>query len=107
MRNTGLLVLILCLCGCSAMLVGGGTATGSSPANSSVQASDAALAGAVRDRFAADARLSGQAIDVRVYKGTVTLTGSVASYAEREQAGKLASDTGGVRAVNNQIVVNR
>jgi osmotically-inducible protein OsmY len=44
-------------------------------------------------------------IGVRTWKGTVTLSGTVGSYVARDQAEALAKDTGGVRAVNNHIVI--
>jgi osmotically-inducible protein OsmY len=42
---------------------------------------------------------------VRTYEGTVTLTGTVGSFVARDQAGRIAKQTSGVKNVNNQIVV--
>jgi osmotically-inducible protein OsmY len=44
-------------------------------------------------------------IGVRTWEGTVTLTGTVGSYIARDQAESIAKGTGGVKAVNNLIVV--
>jgi osmotically-inducible protein OsmY len=46
-------------------------------------------------------------INVRTYKGIVTLTGSVGNYVARNQAGSIAKASTGVEIVNNQIVVDK
>ena len=42
---------------------------------------------------------------MRTYENKVTLSGTVGSYGAREMAEKLAIDTDGVKAVDNQIKV--
>jgi osmotically-inducible protein OsmY len=44
-------------------------------------------------------------IGVRTYKATVTLTGTVGTIAARNQAESIARGVDGVKAVNNQIVI--
>lgn len=99
-----LLMLALALnSGCTAMVLGGGS---SAPAQSGAAAnSDAAIATGVREHFASDSTLATYNLGVRSYSGNVTLTGSVDNYVAREQAGRLAKATAGVKTVSNQIVV--
>lgn len=108
MRSTLLLVLLMMLSGCTALMVGGGTGAyehrkDDRPA--SVVTSDSAITSKIKGKYAADSVVSVFDIGVRTYEGTVTLTGRVGSYAARNQAHALAKGTGGVVAVNNQIVI--
>jgi len=83
------------LSGCTALVVGGastgGYQAGKDERSSAVLASDSAIFN----------------INVRAYKGIVTLTGSVGDYVARNQAGSIAKATTGVEVVNNQIVVEK
>ena len=109
MRSTVLLVSLMMLSGCTALMVGG-AGTGSyehrkDDRPASVVTSDSAITSKITGKYAADSVVSVFDIGVRTYKGTVTLTGKVGSYAARNQAHALAKGTGGVVAVNNQIVI--
>lgn len=103
-----LLALIL-LSGCTALVVGGAAAgayqLGKDEREPAVVASDSAITTKIMGKYVADSVVSVFNIGVRTYEGTVTLTGTVGSFVARDQAGRLASDTGSVRNVNNQIVV--
>jgi len=106
MRISSVLLLVLLLSGCTALAVGGssgGSQQGGSARPSSVVSSDNAITASIKAEFAADSTVSGFNVGVRTYKGTVTLTGSVGSLVAREQAVRLARNTSGVVAVNNQI----
>jgi len=103
-----LLALIL-VSGCSALVVGGtgagGYQAGEDKREPSAQASDSAISAKINGRFSTDPVVNEFNIGVRTYEGTVTLTGTVAEFGARDQAGKIAKDTDGVVIVNNQIVV--
>jgi hyperosmotically inducible protein len=108
MRITGLLVSLFLLAGCSAYMVGGGSASsqhGKDDRPASVVASDSAITTKIRGKYATDSVVSVFNIYVRTYKGTVTLGGAVGSYVARDRAAALAKDTDGVIAVNNQITI--
>ena len=108
MRISGLLVSLFLLAGCSAFMVGGGSAGshhGKDDRPASVTASDSAITTKIRGKYAADSVVSVFNIYVRTYKGTVTLSGAVGSYVARDRAAALAKDTDGVIAVNNQIII--
>jgi hyperosmotically inducible protein len=101
-------MMTLVLAGCSALVVSGssgGYHQGSSERSTSVESADNAITAAIRAEFAADSMVGGFNIRVRTYKGTVTLSGLVGSLAAREQAVRLATNTNGVVAVNNQISI--
>ena len=109
MRLLVILLFGITLSGCSALMMGGGS-TGGSPAqkdrpSNSSQSADSAITARVRNRHAADPVVSKFALGVRTSGGMVTLSGTVATYAARETAEKLAMATDGVRAVDNQITV--
>jgi hyperosmotically inducible protein len=67
--------------------------------------SDAAITSKVKARLAGKQGLSSFDIHVKTDSGVVTLTGTVDSQAQRKRAGEVASDTGGVKGVNNNIEV--
>jgi len=78
----------------------------SDAANSAVDAtSDAALTATVKTKLLADTRTSGLKIDVDTKDKVVTLTGRVASAAERRTAVQIAKDTDGVRNVRDNLTV--
>jgi osmotically-inducible protein OsmY len=97
------------LSGCTALVVGGGTAggyqSGKDERTSSVVASDSAITSKIKGKYAADSTVSVFNIGVRTYEGTVFLSGAVDSFVARDQAVKLAKQTSGVTAVNSQIVI--
>ena len=108
----GIIVLaVFLLSGCTALVVGGSSAggyqAGREQRGSAVVETDAAIATEIRRKFGADAAVNMFNIDVRTYKGIVTLTGSVGNYVARNQAGNIAKATRGVEVVNNQIVVDK
>ena len=108
MRTLSILMMTLVLAGCSALAVSGssgGYQQGSSGRSTSVESADNAITATIRAEFAADSMVGGFNVGVRTYKGTVTLSGLVGSLAAREQAVRLARNTNGVVAVNNQISI--
>jgi hypothetical protein len=109
MRITVLLVSLMMLSGCTALMVGGGSSGAyehrKDERSASVVTSDTAITSKIKGKYAADPVVSVFDIGVRTYKGTVTLTGKVGSYTARNQAHALAKGTGGVVAVNNQVVI--
>lgn len=109
MRTVAVLISLMFLSACTAFMVGGtganGYQAGKDERTASVVASDSAITTKIKSKYVADSTVSVFNIGVRTWKGTVTLTGAVGSYAARDQAVMLARDTGGVVAVNNQIVI--
>jgi hyperosmotically inducible protein len=109
MRITVVLLLLLSLSGCTAMLVGGaavgGYQLGKDDREPAVVASDSAITTKIKSKYVADSIVSAFDVSVRTYEGVVTLTGTVGSFVARDQAVKLAKETGGVISVNNQVLV--
>lgn len=98
-----IVVLVLVFAGgCTAMVLGGGSST--NPAGATTGA-DAEITAKIRQHFASDSTIAAYNLGIRTYAGNVTLTGKVENYVAREQAGRLAKATTGVRTVTNQIVV--
>jgi hyperosmotically inducible protein len=79
------------------------TAPGDMPAGDAVR--DAALTAAVKTKLLADPKVSGLKIDVDTRNGVVTLTGTVRSQAEKDEAVRLARETDSVRNVTDQITI--
>jgi hyperosmotically inducible protein len=69
--------------------------------------SDAAVTAAVKTKFLADAGVSGLEIDVDTKDRVVTLSGAVATAAEKQRALELARDTEGVKSVVDRLKVKR
>jgi len=65
------------------------------------------LAEAVRNRLAEDESLAGIRLDVRAEAGTVILNGQVSTEEQRRRAEELAGTTPGVRAVRNELTLQR
>jgi len=109
MRILTILASILFLSGCTALMVGGaavgGYQLGKDEREPGVVASDSAITTKIKGKYVADSVVSVFNIGVRTWEGTVTLSGTVGSYVARDQAGKLAKETAGVKAVNNHIIV--
>jgi hyperosmotically inducible protein len=70
-------------------------------------AKDAAITTAVKSKLLADPDVGGLKIDVDTRGGVVTLTGTVASRAEADQAVKIARGTDGVDRVMDNLKVGR
>ena len=66
---------------------------------------DAAITSAVKTKFLADTKVSGMKIDVDTTGGVVTLTGTVASAAEKAEAIRLAKTTSGVKSVVDKLTI--
>jgi osmotically-inducible protein OsmY len=64
---------------------------------------DAWITTKLQSKYYLDDDVRGRTIDVTTQNGVVTLTGSVASEAERRQALALARNTNGVRSVNDSL----
>jgi osmotically-inducible protein OsmY len=112
-RKTGILAVaaaLAMLTGCSAMLIGEGSAEsppiGSDSRETAQMAADGALADAVTSAIAADSTLRATNLAVSARSGIVTLGGSVSSFEARDQAVRVAAGVSGVSRVNNQIRVN-
>jgi hypothetical protein len=67
--------------------------------------SDDAIATDIKARMFSDSQLKDSSVQVSVSKGQVTLSGSVPSDAAHFEAFKLATDTKGVKGVNDQLAV--
>jgi len=66
---------------------------------------DASITDAIKASLTSDSQLSGQRVDVTVSNGEVTLSGEVSSDAAHLQAYKLATETAGVKKVNDLLQV--
>lgn len=66
---------------------------------------DASITDALRANLSSDSQLSGQRVDVTVSNGEVTLSGEVSTDAAHLQAYKLATETAGVKKVNDLLQV--
>lgn len=109
MRIAIIFLSMFALQGCTALVVGGAAAgayqLGKDDREPSVVASDSAITTKIKGEYVVDSEVSVFNIGVRTYEGTVTLTGTVGSFVARDQAGRIAKETSGVKNVNNQIVV--
>ena len=68
-------------------------------------AADAALTAKIKSKMALDDTIEAAAIDVDTTGGVVTLTGTVASDAQRQRAMHLARETDGVTSVVDRLSV--
>jgi hyperosmotically inducible protein len=75
----------------------------SEPSRKAVDAKDADIKKAVKDRLTKDAQLKKAGIDVRADNGVVTLTGDVGTVRESARASEVARGVPGVRAVKNEL----
>jgi len=66
---------------------------------------DAAITAAVKSKLLADSLVGGLKIDVDTRDGVVSLSGSVKSQADKDQAVRLARETSGVKDVQDNLVV--
>ena len=102
------LTAALILAGCSSLMMSGGGGSygsGSDERSSTELAKDTAITTAVKARHMDDPTVNMFEIGVRTVNGQVTLTGTVGSYAARNQAYRLARQVDGVTSVVNQIRV--
>jgi len=109
MRVLVILLFGIILSGCSGLMMTGassGSTVDKDRPSQSLQSSDAAITARVESRHAADSLVSMFDVKVQTSGAKVTLSGTVASYAAREAAEKLAISTDGVKAVDNQIKVD-
>jgi hyperosmotically inducible protein len=67
---------------------------------------DATTTAAVKSKLVANTNTEGLKIDVDTNDDVVTLSGRVASAQERDLAGEIAKNTGDVKAVRNNLVVD-
>jgi hyperosmotically inducible protein len=70
-----------------------------------VVVTDAALTVAVKTKLLGDPKVSGLKIDVDSKEGVVTLTGTVKSQAEKDEALRLARETDSVRNVVDKLAI--
>lgn len=109
MRLVATLLILVLMSACTALVVGGAAVGGYQPGKDerepAVVASDSAITAMIKGQFVADTTVGVFNISVRTYEGSVTLTGAVGNYVTRDQAGRIAKGTKGVKSVNNQIVV--
>lgn len=68
---------------------------------------DSAITTAVKARFVDSSMVDANAISVETMKGTVMLTGFAKNTAEKTNAEALAWKVGGVKAVKNEIALQR
>lgn len=68
-------------------------------------ATDAAITARIKTKLTSDPELNPIRIDVDTVNGQVTLTGTVPSEAEKQEAGDLARSTKGVKSVENLLQV--
>jgi osmotically-inducible protein OsmY len=109
MRIFILLVLVICLGGCTGLLVSDsrsrvpvlepGESTGRS-------ARDNAIVTELQQNLDRDTELRNYTIGIHIREGAVTLSGAVGSYNARDRAVAIARRTNGVRSVQNRMVVN-
>ena len=88
-----------------------GAKVGEKTAQTANQARDAVTQGTltakIKSKMALDDLVKASAIDVDTQNGVVTLTGTVATEAERQRAVQLARETEGVRSVQDRLRVGR
>jgi hyperosmotically inducible protein len=109
-RQIAALLAASMLVGCSAMMVGGGSSSGSAPLgtdhrSSSQIAADSAVEQAVSAAFAADNAIAADQIDISARDGRVTLKGSINGFDARDRAVAIARTASGVTTVDNQLKV--
>src|SRR5262245_34680061 len=94
---------------CAAMLVAGGLVStarlDAATPQATTAAADKTLDSRIEQRLHNDATLKKYAIDVKVDAGVATLTGTVATEADRTKAGTLAM-VNGISRVDNRLIVD-
>jgi osmotically-inducible protein OsmY len=89
----------------AALFGAGGCAVVQDQQSVGAYAGDAAVTAKVKSKFAQSEIVGAHAIHVETLNGEVQLAGFAKSEAEREQAGRLAAETQGVKSVRNEIIV--
>ncbi|RUM87310.1 MAG: BON domain-containing protein [Thermodesulfatator sp.] len=112
MKRLGALLLLLpLLTGCGAALVAGGATAGykviTDPRSVGRQFDDATITTKVKLALLRDPVTKARKIDVDTVNGVVTLTGAVETEAERRRAEEVARSVSGVRAVVNNLRVEK
>ena len=67
---------------------------------------DTWIATKIQSKYFLDSEVKGHEIDVDSQNGVVTLTGTVATEAQKQAAAEIARETDGVARVDNQLLVN-
>jgi len=80
---------------------------GDAAAGAGAAVTDAGITAAVKTRLLADPDVAGLKIDVDTADKVVTLTGTVATAAQKTEAGNIARDTTGVSRVVNNLKVGQ
>ena len=103
-------MLVLMLPACTSLLLGNASSDEgglSTDTRSDLQvAADNSVSAVIRSKLSADSVVSQYAIGIRTVNSNVTLSGTVGSLPARDRAVQIATDTGGVKSVRNQIMVN-
>jgi hyperosmotically inducible protein len=82
-----------------------GDKIGDAASKSADATADAAVTAKVKTKFLADSSISGLKIDVDTKANVVTLTGTVATAAEKRRAVEVAKETDGVKSVVDRLKV--
>ena len=69
--------------------------------------SDAGITAAVKTKLLADPDTPGLKLEVDTRDQVVTITGTVANEAQKEEALQIARNVDGVRGVNDQVTIQR
>ena len=93
------------VCAVAVLIAGVGSSQAAPPQTTPAAASDKALDSRIESRIHKDAELKKYKIDVTVSGGVATLSGTVATEAERTRATELATMKG-IARVDNQIMVD-
>jgi hyperosmotically inducible periplasmic protein len=91
--------------GVDAQITPRGNAGTGPAAGNETPAADGAISAAIESKLLWNALVQGLDVRVATHAGQVTLAGSAISYAERDMAGIVASDTDGVVGVDNELVL--
>lgn len=102
MNKEKLLAIVL-----SILMLGTFAACAGSPTQESTgeYVDDSRITTVVKSKLLGSKNVSGTAISVETFKGTVQLSGFVDTDAQRKEAERLASSVKGVRSVENRISV--
>lgn len=87
------------------LALGFGLAACSTTQTTGDQMDDAAITASVKSKFLADPDVAAINIDVDTNEGVVTLSGRVESQFQKDEAGRIARTTDGVRSVINNLSV--
>ncbi len=109
MRMAIVVAASLLMTGCAALVVGGaavgGYQMGKDERSASQIAKDGTITATIKSKLIADKVVNALDVNVDTYDSHVTLIGTVGSFVERDQAGRIAGGVDGVAAVDNQLKV--